>query len=73
MQTITVVGVDIAKSVFQVTRLVRMARWPSADGCVVARSRGSSKGCLRAWSGWRRARRPITGPGRSQPSGTRCG
>ena len=30
MQTITTIGLDIAKSVFQVTALITMAKWSSA-------------------------------------------
>jgi hypothetical protein len=30
MQTITTIGLDIAKSVFQVTELMSLARWSSA-------------------------------------------
>lgn len=61
MQTIAVVGLDLAKTVFQVHGV-------AADGTVVARRqlrRGQVLGFFQsighAWSGLKRAPRPTTG------------
>jgi hypothetical protein len=70
MQTITTIGLDIAKSVFQVHRV---------GGQVVIRrqlkaalSWRSSRSCRRVWSASRRAPRRIIGRGRSKRFAIPC-
>ena len=68
MQTITTIGLDIAKSVFQVHGV-------DADGQVVIRGGTfwrSSRSCHRAWSASKPAPRHIIGRVNSKHSVTRC-
>ena len=73
MQTITTIGLDIAKSVFQVHGV-------DAAGQVVIRRQSKRRYVLAffqkpprpAWSASRPARRPIIGHGSSRRSATAC-
>ena len=74
MQAVTTIGLDIAKSVFQVHGI-------DAEGEVVvrrqlkrsARARRSSRSCRPAWSASRPAPRRIIGRASCRLSGTPCG
>jgi len=73
MQTITTIGLDIAKSVFQVHGI-------DAEGKVVIRRQlkrryawRSSRGCRRAWLESKRARRLIIGRASCRHLATPCG
>jgi len=70
MEDVITIGVDLAKSVFQVHGV-------DAAGTVVVRRQLRRRQVLPffeklrpAWWAWRRARRPITGGGRSSGSAT---
>ena len=58
---ITTIGLDLAKSIFQVHALMRPVRSLSASLCDGRKCCRSLPSCLRAWSGSRHAARRITG------------
>jgi transposase len=73
MQTITTIGLDIAKSVFQVHGI-------DVAGQVVIRRQlkrrlvlSVLRSCRHAWLGLRLARHPIIGPASCRRWGIRCG
>ena len=73
MGDVITIGVDLAKSVFQIHGV-------DAEGTVVIRRQlrrrqmlPSLRSCRPAWSGWRRARRRITGGERSSGLATVLG
>jgi len=73
MQAIKTIGLDIAKSVFQVHGV-------DAGGQMVIRRQlkrrfvlAFLRGCRHAWLGLRLAHRPITGPASCRRWGIRCG
>lgn len=61
MGEITTIGVDLAKSVFQLHGVTAMGRSRCAGSCDEVGSSSSSAGCRRAWSAWRPAPARITG------------
>jgi hypothetical protein len=61
LQMITTMGLDIAKSVFQVTALTLPAKLSFAVSCSVAMCWCSSKSCRHVWSVEKPARRRIIG------------
>ncbi len=72
MKSMTI-GLDLAKSVFQVHGVDAAGQVSVKKKLRRPRSSGSSRRFLRPWSAWRLAARRTTGPGRFPPWATRCG
>jgi hypothetical protein len=73
MEKATIIGIDLAKRVFQVHAAAK-------DGRPVLRKKVSRHSCSACWLSsrapswrWKRARRRMSGDGRSAVSGTTCG
>lgn len=70
---ISTIGLDLAKSIFQVTLLMPPAKWRFARRCDDRRGWRSSRSSRRVWSASRPAARRITGRVSSCGSGMTCG
>lgn len=61
------------KRCFRCMELMHWGQWRCVARCAGGRFWRSLPSCRPAWSGWRRARRRITGPGRSPSWAMTCG
>ena len=73
MQTVTTVGLDIAKSIFQVHGVDAQGRFSFAASSSAVTSWRSSRSCHRAWWASRPVRHPTIGHVNSRRSAIPCG